>query len=369
MSVVVKLVPKQDSHSPPRATAVLTPFWDCFCVGGLAVALYLLFAITLMRNPPDPVIGLYVFNLCFIFNFPHFLASYQLLYSDFRREIFKNPRYLWAAVGAPALLLAVFAYVYAQRSPIALGYILNAMYLLVGWHYVRQTFGIMVVTNSIRGYFYSKNERVWLQANMFSLWFLSVISMNVGSRALSEFGALYFTADFPEWWRTPAYVAVSIAGAGFLISQLRRYIRDGGVGSPASWIAYATIYVFMLPAIIHPFFMHLVPLFHSLQYMLFVYAFRRNKVVAVTDERTPDGRRERVFGVWGYLAGSVILGAFGFYIIPSLLDLAIDGRDFGGAPFMLMFTAFLNIHHYFIDNAIWRGDNEDMRRHLFQTAA
>ena len=103
--------------------------------------------------------------------------------------------------------------------------------------------------------------------------------------------------------------------------------------------------------------------------MLFVYAFRRSKVENATNGNTPEGRRKRLFGIWGYLGGSAVLGAFAFFIIPGLLDMAIDRREYGGAPFMLMFTVFLNIHHYFIDHAIWRGDNEDMRRHLFQTAA
>jgi hypothetical protein len=26
---------------------------------------------------------------------------------------------------------------------------------------------------------------------------------------------------------------------------------------------------------------------------------------------------------------------------------------------------WINIHHYFIDNVIWRRDNEDVRKYLF----
>ena len=38
------------------------------------------------------------------------------------------------------------------------------------------------------------------------------------------------------------------------------------------------------------------------------------------------------------------------------------------AKLMFAFTIFLNLHHYFIDNAIWRGDNELLRKHLVQAS-
>ena len=38
---------------------------------------------------------------------------------------------------------------------------------------------------------------------------------------------------------------------------------------------------------------------------------------------------------------------------------------FGPAVFVFIFVMWINIHHYFIDNVIWRRDNEDVRKYLF----
>ncbi|MGE0528513.1 MAG: hypothetical protein AB7P49_15700, partial [Bdellovibrionales bacterium] len=125
-----------------------------------------------------------------------------------------------------------------------------------------------------------------------------------------------------------------------------------------------------LPLLSHPMFMHMIPFFHSLQYLLFVYAFRRNKVEAQIEyPNTPEGRKKRLTGLYGYLLVPAITGALLMYIIPRYLDQvsAPHSSLFGATPFYFSFLIFINIHHYFIDNVIWRGDNEEMRTYLFSS--
>ena len=40
-------------------------------------------------------------------------------------------------------------------------------------------------------------------------------------------------------------------------------------------------------------------------------------------------------------------------------------RNRESAVFVFIFVMWINIHHYFIDNVIWRRDNEDVRKYLF----
>lgn len=63
----------------------------------------------------------------------------------------------------------------------------------------------------------------------------------------------------------------------------------------------------------------------------------------------------------------VILGAFGFWAIPIFLKEVVtyDADVFGARMFMFIFAIFINVHHYFLDNVIWRRGNPDMRRYLF----
>ena len=46
-------------------------------------------------------------------------------------------------------------------------------------------------------------------------------------------------------------------------------------------------------------------------------------------------------------------------------SLSPDPTLFGPAVFVFIFVMWINIHHYFIDNVIWRRDNEDVRKYLF----
>ena len=62
-----------------------------------------------------------------------------------------------------------------------------------------------------------------------------------------------------------------------------------------------------------------------------------------------------------------LLGALGFWWAPEFLD-AHSGYDravFGTTAFLFMGWTFINIHHYFLDNVIWRRENAETRRHLF----
>ena len=183
-----------------------------------------------------------------------------------------------------------------------------------------------------------------------------------------QFGVPYIISRFAGMVEEPlAMRQVVITAGGVLVTQMRRYVRDGcrrigpfldrlcghlrlHFSSFDSPVLYAFDSALSLAS----------------RYMLFVYAFRRNKVEAATDGKTPAGRRDpalRYLGLprrFGFTGGLCV-----FYYSRSFGHVISMAGIHGGAPFMLMFTVFLNIHHYFIDHAIWRGDNEDMRRHLF----
>ena len=62
-----------------------------------------------------------------------------------------------------------------------------------------------------------------------------------------------------------------------------------------------------------------------------------------------------------------VLGALGFWAIPIFLQVVVtyDTDILGTGMFMFIFFIFINVHHYFLDNVIWRRENPDMRRYLF----
>ena len=72
-------------------------------------------------------------------------------------------------------------------------------------------------------------------------------------------------------------------------------------------------------------------------------------------------------GLARFLVVGGILGFAGFWLAPVTAD-TLSGYDqavFGATLFLFIGWTFINIHHYFIDNVIWRRDNPEARRYLF----
>jgi hypothetical protein len=57
----------------------------------------------------------------------------------------------------------------------------------------------------------------------------------------------------------------------------------------------------------------------------------------------------------------------GFWGAPVYLHMVItyDQAVFGTTVFLFMFWIFINVHHYFLDNVMWRSHNPDVRKYLF----
>ena len=68
-----------------------------------------------------------------------------------------------------------------------------------------------------------------------------------------------------------------------------------------------------------------------------------------------------------FVVGGMVLGWIGFVALPILFDVSLtpDQTMWGPSVFVFIFVMWINIHHYFIDNVIWRRDNEDVRKYLF----
>ena len=81
----------------------------------------------------------------------------------------------------------------------------------------------------------------------------------------------------------------------------------------------------------------------------------------------PDARRAWLKHFVGFALLSLITGALFFEFIPRNLDKLqlLPAELLGSTPFLAVFLLFINIHHYFIDNTIWRSSNETVKKYLF----
>jgi hypothetical protein len=129
-------------------------------------------------------------------------------------------------------------------------------------------------------------------------------------------------------------------------------------------VAFTSLYVWYIPAIYHPVFWYVIPFAHSFQYLLFVASLKRGESAARVIGKTDAERRLLTAKYLGGFAVAVFgVALLYFRIVPDTLDSLVDydHQAFGTQMVLVCFLVFVNIHHYFIDNVIWRRDNPAMK--------
>jgi hypothetical protein len=342
--------------------------WEVFLLGGCSIFVCLASWAFTDKSSSVLTMSQLAFGLAFAVNHPHFLSSYNLLYGDFRPQIFKKPRYFWAAVIVPILLGGSLAYSFATDRGDLLGHVVTAMYFLVGWHYVKQVFGCVIVTSARRRTYYKTWERRLILANLFSLWAISWLKSHVGTQSFSFYGIPHQSLNLPFGVYDAGFWALGITGFLVVAMHVRKYIEEGARPSPPGIAALAALYVWYLPAFAHPSFAYLIPFFHSLQYLVFVWSFKRNQTVDHSVHlHGKEQRQAWVVQFVGFAVLALFLGAMAFEFLPKFLDSQqlMSAQTLGASPFLAFFLLFINIHHYFIDNVIWRSDNAEVKKYLF----
>ena len=373
--------------TPPHATVtdkatderhLFGPVIDFMGLGGLSVLV--LIALCLVGNPEafQPKLAVFFLVVADIVNHPHFAHSYQIFYRDFRRKIGPATamtlrwRYWVAGIIAPIAIVAFYAITLSIGDVTWIGYLLNVMFFLVGWHYVKQGYGMLSVDSVLKKKFFSESEKKLLLHNAYAGWAFSYVYAN---RVLSErtmFGISDFTFDIPEpvFWIT----LVIMVGFGVMTARMFGQRVRAGKGLPHTGVmAYLTsIYLWQIAIRFNPLFVIVIPAFHSLQYMMVVSRFQIN----VETENVSNGRgalltrlcrNAPLAGLIQFYVIGACLGFLAFWALPGLVTGLTEGEASGfpvGWAFA-MFWIFVNVHHYLLDNVMWRKGNPDVAKHLF----
>ena len=181
-----------------------------------------------------------------------------------------------------------------------------------------------------------------------------------------------FDLPDPILYAVAALATVSTLAVGRDFFAKWRTCRELPVNGLLAYVAAA--YVWLLFVRFDPVLLLVVPLFHSLQYMAVVWRYQLNAEGERLSERPPEAAtrwkawlRSAPAGLVRFALVAGVLGYLGFWLAPIVLD-TVTGYDravFGATVFLFIGWTFINIHHYFIDNVIWRRDNPGTRRHLF----
>ncbi len=350
---------------------LIGPRADSLMIGGASILVFLAFWFFVDSGAPTTNVAFMAFLLAFLVNSPHFASSYQLLYGDYRDQIFRKKSFFWAAVLSPLLIAGLIFYGITTFNHEVLAFLAQTMYLTVGWHYVKQIFGVSLITSAVQKRYFTVFERNVALMNLYSVWAMSWVNTNLDTRKLDLDGIGYFSLGLPGELMTAVYAITVLTLLATIAVMVRKYIKTGVRPATSSIVGFFTIYIWYIPAFSHPAFFYVIPFFHSLQYLLFVYTIKKNQADAnARKESSPVASRMTfVRTLFGFAALAIILGALGFEYVPKNLDrfyrfTGMDGGFRNPTMWYFAIALFINLHHYFIDNVIWRGDNEFLKENL-----
>jgi hypothetical protein len=369
--------PGQGDPPAPRAPSVRGRVIEFLAVGGLTPVLFALswfLRSVLAFDTAEYAVGFFFFYGAYLINDPHFTVTYLLFYEDVKARAFgsafargQRARYVVAGFIAPFALLLWASLALATRSAERLGLLIQVMFLLVGFHYTKQGFGVMSVLSARRGIVYSARERTFLLAHGYAGWAYAWASPAVARSEAEEKGVVFWL-----WSRSQALerltVILLIGSAALLLAVLiQKRIRERRLPLTTPLVAYLTsIWLWTIYADIDPLVRYATPALHSVQYLFMVHMLKRNE--GREKEGPPHFAAAATTRLGLLTAGALALGFALFHGIPQTLDAILTSkRDpssaLGPTPYFAALYASVNLHHYFMDAVIWRRENP-MTRYL-----
>lgn len=328
------------------------------------------------------VAGVLTFHAASVLNDPHFAVTYLLFYRKAHRDVL-DPRVsraqrarVWAVgLVAPVALGAWGGLAIAARSAAALGAMLQLMFALVGWHYVRQGFGVVAALSQRRGLRVDAHTRRALSAHAYAGWALAWANPAAPALELEEKGVVFRALARPAWLEQAAGAAFALTGVAVVVALAARRRRGEPALPLGPLVAFVvSVWSWTIASSWDPVMVYLIPALHSVQYLYFVALREGNR--AREAEGPPTFGRPVALKLGALALSSTALGWLLFRGGPALLDAwlvprgrGVDHGALGPTPYLAATFAFVNLHHYLMDHTLWRRDDPEARYLLGQGSA
>jgi hypothetical protein len=352
---------------------------ELLLVGGATPLLFVLSFVlrtALGLDAAELAVGFAMFHAAHLLNDPHFAVTYLLFYEDAHGRAFgpsfapaQRARWWMAGVVVPLILAAWGIGAVASQSAAGIGLLFQLMYLLVGWHYVKQGFGVMTVLAARRGVRFTTTERRAILAHCYAGWAYAWASPFDPGRTVESKGVVFTTFAHPAGLLEITLGLFAASSVALVYVLVRKRLREGRLPLVAPLLALlSSIWAWSVFSAADPLVQYMVPALHSIQYLYFVWLLKRNEGRVL--ERPPHMGMSARTRIGLTAAGALLLGLVLFDLLPMALDdLAAPAGGFadaslGATPCFAALYAFVNIHHYFMDAVIWRRDNPGTRHLL-----
>lgn len=365
------------SDTPKASSGRLRALGEFLAIGGLTPFLFPL-SLGLQKlfglDSSELAVGFVMFHAAFVINDPHFAVTYLLFYKDIRARALCNRwstpqkiRYLLAGFFVPLILAAWGISAIASTSPHLLGLMIQLMFLLVGWHYVKQGFGVFSVLCARRGIVFGALERWAVLAHCYAGWAYAWASPMDPGRLLEEKGLVYMSLSHPpglERITQMVFFATTLPLAWVLARKWRQH-KNPALITPLIALL-CSVWAWSIYSGIDPLVKYMVPALHSIQYLYFVWILKGNE--ARERQGPPWFERSADMKLIRLAISAIGLAWILFHGIPGMLDGIFVSRkaipefgSLGPTPYFAAIYAFVNMHHYFMDTVIWRRENPDTR--------
>lgn len=369
------------SDAARRKGYLFGPVIDFLCLGGSSLFILPLVLLLPEAEYRAQTASLMLY-LAHLINQPHFAHSYQIFYRGYGKKAFTaelgremQARYLFAGLIVPVLLVLFFVYGTVSADARLLGYGANLMALAVGWHYAKQGYGMLMVDAALKRRYLDKNSKKIALINCYVVWLAAWVGLNVRIGQNDLWGLAYYSFALPESVALLANFAAIISTC-VMLWALWQEMRKKRVLPVNGVLAYGvSLYLWLLFVHFDPLWILVVPALHSLQYLVVVWRYQINYEAAhLADENYRKGSLVKaIFGpnpkaqLAVFVVFGSMLGFIGFWALPIIAGKTVpyDQQAIPGALFLFISWVFINVHHYFLDNVMWRRENPDTRLYLF----
>jgi hypothetical protein len=365
------------THRKLDQPALFGRYLDLLLLGGLSVFAFILIEFAQLSNAEMIALAGAMLFLSNFVNNPHFIHSYQLFYAikkslaDPSTPALFRRRWWFAAVGVPVLVAILIGFsiwrMYLGES-FFIALCINLLGALVGWHYVKQGFGMAMLDSKVKSQYWSDQARTALLWNAYSCWALAWLLVNGYNNAGANYWGFFGLAfSVPSYFILLACCVVCVTTSWMVVEvfrdwkeKIKKGLKLGGLPINGFIVYLISIYLWTVFSWINSAFLLVVPFFHSLQYLVVVYRHMLN-------DPHEDSKRRRM-KMLRFIGGGLFFGAAGFWLVPSVVDYMATGRIpiYSQGAFLGMASAwlFINVHHYFIDNVLWRKDSRKVNLQL-----
>lgn len=275
-------------------------------------------------------------------NGAHFAATSIRLYRD-PQAMRQFP--VTAGV-VPVLVLAGVAA--SLRWPQAVApYFVKLFLLWSPYHYSGQTLGLSALYCRRAGVKLEPAERAALACFVYGIVLAAAAAAESSLNRFNFSGIAYPSLGLPSWVSAVSLAGMWAGGAAFLFLAARR-LRGGQALPAIVFLPPLAQLVWFILGPSSPLFYSMVPMFHGMQYLLVAWFLN-------LQQRRAQGERLSVAGAgletarWGAWTQA---GSWGlFWALPKLVSVGWGIDYLFVAP---LFSAGVQLHHFFVDGVIWR---------------